>query len=239
ALLSQEGFDVVIHKIAGLGDEVYDDRSYVQACDPVVKNVNKRYEGIMKFDLLDSDYKENKTAPPGAYRRSMYTGGQYSCLLGGKYEQGKKQEVGILSGEEFSLKEFPEIKFSYPVLEGYKNKITYNGEKKAGQILYSRSSFAKDYDPAIIIERFDSRSNKLSGDKTFVNPQGIEYKIWSDYGVPTDYFFKDPFENEDTTIEMVLSPDKVFQITTANFIHSGILEAPVIDYIVKSFAIRQ
>jgi len=239
--------EIYIHKIAGLGDEVLYERSYSQACQMPKDYLDKRYLGILKFESLMSDYKEeNLGIKDSIYRYSNHIGGQYSCFFKGTYLKDLP-DLKVLGSENFRMAEFDDISFDYPNIDGFELMQDYNSEKKSGEITYFSQknviSEAIPYQspiihrhPMLIIQKMDSQTPDYSIDKRSINPSMIEYKIWNEHNVNNiEYYFNDPYDNLDTTIEFDVSDKEVYLVTTVNFIYNGIPEDPILDIISNSF----
>jgi len=128
--------EIYIHKIAGLGDEVLDERTYNQACQMPKDYLDKRYLGILKFEPLPSNYKEgNAGIKDSIYRYSDYMGGQYSCFFKGVYLKDFA-DLKVLGSKNFRMAEFGNISFDYPDIESFELRQNYNAEKKSGEITY-------------------------------------------------------------------------------------------------------
>ena len=123
-----------IHKIAGLGDEVLDERTYDQACGMPQSYLDKRYLGILKFELLPSDYKEGNPGVKNSISRySGWMGGQYSCFFKGTYLKDFPK-LKIVDTKNFTMAEFGHVTFSYPDIESFELQQKYNVEKKSGEV---------------------------------------------------------------------------------------------------------
>lgn len=243
--------EIYIHKIAGLGDEVRDERTYSQACQMPKDYLNKRYSGILKFESLPSDYKEaNDGIRDPIYRYSNYMGGQYSCFFKGVYLKDFPDLKFLDNNNNFKMAEFDSISFDYPNIEGFELKQNYNTEKKSGEIIYFSQknliSKAVPYltptihrHPMLIIQKMDNQTPNYSIDKISFNLNGVRYKIWNEHNVNNiEYYFNDPYNNLDTTIEFDVSDKEVYLITTVNFIYNGISERSVLDIISNSFKLK-
>lgn len=238
--------EIYIHKIAGLGDEVRDERTYEQACQSPKLGLDKRYAGILKFELQPSDYKEaNAGVENPIYRYQRYTGGQYSCLFKGIYVK-KFKDIKGLGNKGFDMAEFSDISFDYPDIEGFELRQNYNAEKEAGEIIYYStgnliptgppSNPPVHRHPMLIIQKITSKTKDYSIDKINTNSNGIKYKIWDEHDIHNvDYYLDDPYGNLDTTIEFDVADKEVYLITTVNFIYHGISEQPLLDIISNSF----
>ncbi len=231
-------YDIIIHKIVGLGDEVYDERGYEEACKSAQAYLDKRYAGIIKFYPLESDYEENSNR--SFYRRSCYVGGQYSCRFGGVYEERRIRKPEVTGNAVFKSDKFKDVFFEFPQLAGFKAEIKYNAQKRAAEIIYVDSQDAGyQFNPAIIIERFIDLSHPVSSDKILKNPQGVRYKIWGDHDCNSiEYYFKNIYMNMDTTVEFMISDVEVYQITTVNFIYNAIPEKEIFKTIINSFRVK-
>ncbi|OGZ63966.1 MAG: hypothetical protein A2998_01265 [Candidatus Staskawiczbacteria bacterium RIFCSPLOWO2_01_FULL_37_25b] len=238
--------EIYIHKIAGLGDEFPDKRTYDEACQTPKIYLDKRYSGILEFELLESDYKEeNAGIDNSIYRYQRYTGGQYSCFFKGTYIK-KLPDFKSAGTKNFVMEEFGNITFEYPDIEGFELKQNYNAEKKAGEIIYYStgnliptgppSNPPAHRHPILIIQKVESKTKDYSIDKINTNPNGIKYKIWDEHDANNiEFYFNDPYDNLDTTIEFDVSDKEVYLITTVNFIYNGISEQPLFDIISNSF----
>ncbi len=227
----QQEYDVVLHKIAGLGDEVHDSRSYEEACQPKVQILNTRYTGIINFQLLSSDRAENEGAK--AFRRSAYMGGQYSCRFGGKFLSNAKVEPKAVGSQTFTMSHLVGLKFQYPVLEGYEIKTEYDEEKKAGLVMYVGKDKTKPA-PTIVVQVFDSPVGSFKED---LRPKE-NILIWDDHGIGHEYSLNSPIENLDSTIEFRVSDKEYYDISTANFLLNGIPEEKILRVIIDSVSSR-
>lgn len=238
---------IYIHKIAGLGDEVADSRTYEQACQEPQEYLNKRYKEILKFELLPSNYTEGNKGAIGAIQRyTASEGGQYSCYFKGTYLKSFT-EPKILNVKSFAMSEISGVSFNYPQIEGFELKQNYNAEKKAGEIIYFAqknviaeavpfSSPVIHRHPMLIIQKMDSKTPDYSVDKISVSPSGVKYKIWDEHDVNSNYL-DDPYDNLDTTIEFQISDKEIYLVSTVNFIYNGIAQQPVLNTIAESFRI--
>jgi len=242
--------EIYIHKIAGLGDEVLDERTYNQACQMPKDYLDKRYLGILKFESLPSNYKEgNAGIKDSIYRYSNYIGGQYSCFFKGVYLKDYAK-LKVLGSKNFIMAEFGNISFDYPDIEGFKLRQNYNAEKKSGEIAYFSQknliSEAVPYSspvihrhPMLIIQKVDSKTPNYSIDKINSNQNGVKYKTWDEHDVNSiEYYFNDPYDNLDTTIEFDASDKETYLVTTVNFIYNGIPEQPILNIISNSFKLK-
>ncbi len=242
--------EIYIHKIAGLGDEVLDERTYDQACEMPLNYLDKRYSGILKFERLPSDYKEaNAGVRDSIHRYSEWMGGQYSCLFKGTYLKNFPQ-AKIIDNKNFVMAEFGQLSFSYPNIEGFEIKQNFNAEKKSGELTYfsqknviseaiPHKAPAIHRHPMLIIQKMDSKTADYSIDKINTNSNGIKYKVWNEHDVNSiEYYFNDPYDNLDTTIEFDVSDKEVYLITTVNFIYNGIPEQPILGIISNSFKVK-
>jgi len=92
----------------------------------------------------------------------------------------------------------------------------------------------------LIIQKMDSKTRDYSIDKINTSPSGVKYKIWDEHNASNvEYYFNDPYENMDTTIEFQVSDKEVYLVTTVNFIYNGIAEQPVLDTIAESFKLTK
>lgn len=248
--IRKENDEIYIHKIAGLGDEIPDKRTYDEACQTPKIYLDKRYSGILEFELLKSDYKEaNAGIENPIYRYQRYTGGQYSCLFKGTYIK-KFPDLKGVGTKEFVMPEFSGISFEYPDIKGFELQKNYNAEKKAGEITYYSTDNLiptgpptnppAHRHPMLIIQKTNSKTHDYSIDEIKNNPNGIRYKIWDEHDASSiEYYFDNPYDNLDTTIEFDVSDKEVYLITTVNFIYNGISEQPLLDIIADSFKLKQ
>ena len=240
---------IFIHKIVGLGDEVKDERSYEQACIEPQEYLDKRYKGILEFELLPSNYQEgNKGATGTIQRYSATEGGQYSCYFKGVYLKSFA-EPKISNVKSFAMPEIVGISFNYPQIEGFELKQNYNADKKSGEIVYfsQRNVIAEAVPfsspvihrhPMLIVQKMDSKTPDYSIDKINTSPSGVKYKIWDEHDANSSYL-DNPYDNMDATIEFQVSDKEVYLVSTVNFIYNGIAEQPVLDTIAESFKLAK
>ncbi len=152
-----------------------------------------------------------------------------------------------MGSKNFRMAEFDNISFDYPDIEGFELRQNYNAEKKSGEITYFSQknliSEAIPYSapiihrhPMLIIQKVDSETPNYSIDKIKSNQNGVKYKTWDEHDVNSiEYYFNDPYDNLDTTIEFDASDKEVYLVTTVNFIYNGISEKLILDIISHSF----
>lgn len=245
----KENSKIYIHKIVSLGDEVLDDRTFYQLCSHAKDYLDKRYLGILKFNLLPNDYKEkNDGTINSVYRYSRSLGGQYSCPFEGVYLKDFS-DLKILSIDTFDMMEFDNISFKYPKIEGFELKQKYNDEQKTGEIIYfsqknvlgavPQSNQNSYIYPMLVIQKKDHQTLDYNIDKREYNHNLVKYKIWNEHFVDSGGDYSDnPYNNLDTTIEFNISDKETYLITTVNFIYNGIPEKPILDIISNSFTLK-